>query len=124
MNSESNTHETDAAPINALNKESSTRETDASAGNALNSESRMRETGAAPTNALDPKTDDKKYSNGELLVSDQGNGVRKKSTSSSSEECSLDGQDKRDQIENGECNGEQLAASQDKGFKERATSSS
>ncbi|KAG4966291.1 hypothetical protein AAZX31_14G171900 [Glycine max] len=124
VNSESNTHETDAAPRNALNKESSTRETDASAGNALNSESRMRETGAAPTNALDPKTDDKKYSNGELLVSDQGNGVRKKSTSSSSEECSLDGQDKRDQIENGECNGEQLAASQDKGFKERATSSS
>nr|KYP72664.1 Uncharacterized protein At5g05190 family [Cajanus cajan] len=50
--------------------------------------------------------------------------MRKKSISSSSRECSLDGNDRKGQIENGECSGEKLVASQENGFKERATSSS
>ncbi|KAH1262858.1 Protein ENHANCED DISEASE RESISTANCE 4 [Glycine max] len=124
VNSESNTHETDAAPRNALNRESSTRETDAAPGNALNSESRMHETGAAPTNALDTKAHDKKYSNGEQLVSYQENGFKENATNSSSGECSLNGSGGSDQIEDGECNGEQLVTSQENGFGEKSTSSS
>ncbi|XP_020207704.1 uncharacterized protein LOC109792681 [Cajanus cajan] len=91
---------------------------------AVNSESSTCETVAAPRNALDPKADDKQNSNGEQLVNYQENGMRKKSISSSSRECSLDGNDRKGQIENGECSGEKLVASQENGFKERATSSS
>ncbi|XP_027329984.1 uncharacterized protein LOC113846194 [Abrus precatorius] len=91
---------------------------------SINSESSTHKTGAAPTNALDPKADDKQYSNGEKLVSRQENGLRKKATSSSSGECSLDGNDRRGQIESGECNEEQLVTSQVNSLREKETSSS
>ncbi|RDX63982.1 Protein ENHANCED DISEASE RESISTANCE 4, partial [Mucuna pruriens] len=91
---------------------------------AVNSESSTHETDAAPRNAVDPKADDKQYSNGETLVSCEENGLRKKLTTSSSGECSLDGNDGKDQIENGECNGEQLVTSLENGFREKETSSS
>ncbi|XP_014504930.1 protein ENHANCED DISEASE RESISTANCE 4 [Vigna radiata var. radiata] len=90
----------------------------------VNSESSMHETDAAPRNAVDPKADDKQYNNEEKLLRYQENGVREKLISSSSGKCSLDGYDRRDQIENGECNGEQLVASQVNGFNEETTRSS
>ncbi|WVY92095.1 hypothetical protein V8G54_037609 [Vigna mungo] len=91
---------------------------------AVNSESSMHETDAAPRNAVDLKADDKQYNNEEKLLRYQENGVREKLISSSSGKCSLDGYDRRDQIENGECNGEQLVASQVNGFNEERTRSS
>lgn len=90
----------------------------------VNSESTTHETDAASGNALDPKSDDKQYSNGEQLVSCQENRMKKRSTSSSSGECSLDGQDRRGQIENDKCNREHLVDSLENGFREKETSSS
>ncbi|KAJ1431711.1 putative zinc-ribbon domain, plant [Sesbania bispinosa] len=91
---------------------------------AVNSESSTHETDAAPRNASDLVSDGKQYSNGEQLVSPQENGLKEKATSSSSGECSLEGNDGRVQTENGECNGEKLVTSQENGLRAKATGSS
>ena len=73
---------------------------------------------------MDTKADDKQYNNEEKLLRYQENGVKKKLTSSSSGKGSLDGHDRRVQIENGECNGAQLVASRVNGFNEKTATSS
>ncbi|CAJ1970562.1 unnamed protein product [Sphenostylis stenocarpa] len=86
---------------------------------AVNSESSTHVTDATLRNAEDPKADDKQCIDREKLLRYQEN-----CPNSSSGKCSLNGQNRSVQIENGECNGEQLVASQENGFNERATSSS
>ncbi|GAU43552.1 hypothetical protein TSUD_245170, partial [Trifolium subterraneum] len=77
---------------------------------AVNSESSSHETDAAPRNAPD--------------CSPQQNVLRGKATSSSSADCSSEGNEGRDQIENSECNVEKPVTTQENGLTEKATFSS
>ncbi|XP_028778868.1 uncharacterized protein LOC114735345 [Neltuma alba] len=75
---------------------------------AANPESCRRETDAAPKNVVNLVSEDKGCSKVEQPALPHENVLRKKTTNSSSEECSLKGGDGGNQIENGECNNRQL----------------
>ncbi|XP_054797353.1 uncharacterized protein LOC129302467 isoform X1 [Prosopis cineraria] len=70
---------------------------------AANRESCEHKTDAAPRNVVNLASEDKECSNIEQPALPQENVVRSKPTSSSSEECSLEGDGGSNQIENGEC---------------------
>ncbi|XP_045828336.1 protein ENHANCED DISEASE RESISTANCE 4 [Trifolium pratense] len=73
----------------------------------VNSESSSHEADTAPRNALD--------------CSPQQTVLRGKATSSSSADCSSEGNEGKDQIENSECNVEKPVTTQDNGLREKAT---
>ncbi|TKY56387.1 hypothetical protein E2542_SST20831 [Spatholobus suberectus] len=128
VNSEPSTHETDAAPRNALDPKADDKQY--SNGEQLVScqENGMMKKSTSPysgecsfdRNDRKGQTDE---CNGEQLVASQENGFKERTTSSSSGECSLNGNDGRDQIEDGECDGERLVTSQENDFGEKAASS-
>ncbi|KAF7830850.1 Protein ENHANCED DISEASE RESISTANCE 4 [Senna tora] len=91
---------------------------------AVNPASCARETDVAPRNTMDHVSEDKECSNGEQPILPQEQVLRTNTTSSSSGECSLDGDGGSEQIENGKCNVEQPVLPQKKVTRTKTTTSS
>lgn len=94
---------------------------------AVNSESGLYVTDEASRNASGRVSDDKQqYSNGEAeqLVSPQENDLTEKAASSSSAVCSSEENERRDQIENSECNGEKPITAEENILRGKASFSS
>ncbi|KAK7301050.1 hypothetical protein RJT34_11906 [Clitoria ternatea] len=131
VNSESRTHETNAASANALDPKADHKQYKNGEQLLSHQENdlKKKETRSSLAECSLDRNDKRDQNedgecNGEQLVTSLENGLRAKAISSSPGECYLNANGGKDQTENGECNGEQPVVSQENGLRCEATSSS